>query len=105
MKRLTLTLLLVPSLVAATPALTPESFVRDPNHSQSNFTADSRLVSAPGTFDRWDAAIRFDAETGMGCVTGNVVIDRCDVGVGFNPPMNPIEAEVPVQVDVTFKKA
>lgn len=187
MTRWTLALLLAPALVAATPASAPESFVRDPNHSQINFTADSRLLSAPGTFDRWDAEIRFDAanveatslriaidaasvntriemrdrhlrsadffavdsfpqitfvstfvnnaaegrllitgdltvrgktkritiparlnffdaQAGMGRVTGNFVIDRNEFGVGFNPPMNPIAAEVPVQFDVTFKK-
>lgn len=187
MKRWTLALLLAPALVAATWAVDPEIFVRDPSHSQINFVADSRLLSAQGTFDRWDAEIRFDvdnveatsltitidaasvntrverrdrhlrsddffavdsfpqitfvstfvnngaegrllitgdltvrgttkritiparliffdAENGMGRVTGNFVIDRHEYGVSFSSSMNPIEAEVPVQFDVTFKK-
>lgn len=57
---------------------------------------------------RWTLALllapALDADNGMGRVTGNFVIDRNECGVGFNPPTNPIEAEVPVQFDVTFKK-
>ena len=61
MKRLALALLLAPALVAATPASAPERFVRDVAHSQINFVAESRLLSAHGTFKNWDAEILFDA--------------------------------------------
>lgn len=63
MKRFALALLIAPALVAATPApaSAPERFVRDVNHSQINFVAESRLLSAHGTFQRWDAEILFDA--------------------------------------------
>jgi hypothetical protein len=46
----------------------------------------------------------FDAERGMGRVTGNFVIDRMEYGVSFNSPVNPIEPEVAVQFDVAFTK-
>jgi polyisoprenoid-binding protein YceI len=61
MKRIALALLLAPALVAATPAQTAERFVRDVAHSQINFVAESRLLSAHGTFQNWDAEIMFDA--------------------------------------------
>ncbi len=61
MKRFALALLLAPALVAATPATAPERFVRDVAHSQLNFVAESRLLSAHGTFQKWDAEILFDA--------------------------------------------
>lgn len=61
MKRIALALLLAPALVAATPASAPERFVRDVAHSQINFVAESRLLSAHGTFQNWDAEILFDA--------------------------------------------
>lgn len=61
MKRLALALLLAPALVAATPATAPERYVRDVAHSQLNFVAESRLLSAHGTFQKWDAEILFDA--------------------------------------------
>jgi polyisoprenoid-binding protein YceI len=61
MKRIAFALLLAPALVAATPATAPERFVRDVAHSQINFVAESRLLSAHGTFQRWDAEIMFDA--------------------------------------------
>lgn len=55
-------LLIAPVLIAATPISAPQSYVRDAAHSQINFVAESRLLSAHGTFDRWDAEIMFDAE-------------------------------------------
>lgn len=65
MKRIALALLLAPALVAATPVTAPvtapQRFVRDVAHSQINFVAESRLLSAHGTFQRWDAEIMFDA--------------------------------------------
>jgi len=61
MKRIALAFLLAPALVAATPATAPERFVRDVAHSQINFVAESRLLSAHGTFQNWDAEILFDA--------------------------------------------
>lgn len=61
MKRIALALVLAPALVAATPASAPERFVRDVAHSQINFVAESRLLSAHGTFQKWDAEIMFDA--------------------------------------------
>lgn len=61
MNRIALALILAPALVAATPASAPERFVRDVAHSQLNFVAESRLLSAHGTFKNWDAEIMFDA--------------------------------------------
>lgn len=188
MSRTFLAALLAPALIAATPASAPERFVRDVAHSQINFVAESRLLSAHGTFKQWDAEIMFDpanvetssvtitiaaasidtriemrdnhlksndffaadsfpqitfksafvnnaGESGriritgdltirgktkrvtvparlvffdpqnnMGRVTGSFVIDRTEFGVGFNPPMNPIENEVQVQFDIAFAK-
>lgn len=45
----------------------------------------------------------FDANTGMGRVKGATTIYREEFGVSFNPPVNPIEPEVEIQFDVTFK--
>ena len=60
MKRFAM-LLIAPVMIAATPLTAPESYVRDAAHSQINFVAESRLISAHGTFDKWDAEIMFDA--------------------------------------------
>lgn len=60
MKRFALAAL-APALIAATPLTAPEKFVRDVAHSQINFVAESRLVSAHGTFHEWTAEIDFDA--------------------------------------------
>jgi polyisoprenoid-binding protein YceI len=61
MKRTLFAVLFAPVLIAATPASAPERFVRDVAHSQINFVAESRMLSAHGTFQRWDAEILFDA--------------------------------------------
>lgn len=61
MKRLSF-ILFAPVMIAATPLTAPQSYVRDVAHSQINFVAESRMLSAHGTFDRWDAEILFDAE-------------------------------------------
>jgi len=55
-------LLLAPALVAAAPGTSLNRYVRDVAHSQINFVAEARLVSAHGTFDRWDAEIHFNPE-------------------------------------------
>lgn len=60
MKRWIPTLALVPVLAAAATALDLKDYVRDEPHSQINFVAESRLVDAHGTFDRWTADIKFD---------------------------------------------
>lgn len=51
---------LLPALAAA--AWAPGRFVRDVPHSQINFMASSRLIDAQGTWDAWDADVRFDPD-------------------------------------------
>jgi polyisoprenoid-binding protein YceI len=62
MKNSLLALIAVPVLGAATLRVEPKAYVRDVAHSQINFIAESQLVDAHGTFDKWDAEILFDAE-------------------------------------------
>ena len=57
--------LIAPTLIAAswpTLAAAPKAFVRDDAHSQINFSASSRMIDAQGYWDKWDAAITFDAD-------------------------------------------
>jgi len=61
MKRWIPALALVPVLAAAAAAIDTKPYVRDVAHSQINFVAESQLVDAHGTFDRWEAEIMFDA--------------------------------------------
>ncbi|MBL0170647.1 MAG: YceI family protein [Gemmatimonadaceae bacterium] len=56
----TLTLLAAPLLVAARPIVEPKPYVVDKAHSEINFIADSRLLSAHGYFEKWDATIQLD---------------------------------------------
>ncbi len=57
----------------------------------------TKTVSVPSTL------VFFDGKANMGRVKGTFVLNRMDYGVGFNPPGNPVEPEVPVTFDVTFK--
>ncbi len=61
MKRWIPALAVVPFLAAASAAFDQKPYVRDVAHSQINFVAESQLVDAHGTFDKWDAEILFDA--------------------------------------------
>jgi polyisoprenoid-binding protein YceI len=57
----------------------------------------TRTVSIPSTL------VFFDGASQMGRVKGAFVINRMDYGVSYNPAMNPVESEVPVSFDITFK--
>lgn len=50
----------LPMLLAATPLAAPAPYVIDKAHSEINFVADSRLLSAHGFFEKWDASIQLD---------------------------------------------
>lgn len=59
----------------------------------------TKTIPVPATL------VFFDPKSGMGRVKGAFTVLRKDYNVGFDPPMNPIENEVPVQFDITFKGA
>lgn len=181
-----LAVLALPLLVAARPLGAPKPFVVDKVHSEINFVADSRLLSAHGYFEKWDAVILIDSATpaassvsitieansintrvtmrdnhlksdaffdvakypqitfksvsiqkatapkvydiigdltirgvtkrisvpayvvfyekGAGRFRGQFTVLRKDYGVGFDPPLNPIENEVQVQWDFSLKE-
>jgi polyisoprenoid-binding protein YceI len=50
----------LPTLVGAQTAGTPVPHAIDKAHSEINFVADSRLLSAHGHFATWDAAVNLD---------------------------------------------
>ena len=53
-------LVALPALLAARPIADPIPHTVDRAHSEINFVADSRLLSAHGYFGKWDADIRLD---------------------------------------------
>lgn len=59
MKRWMLALVAIPALTAAA-VLAPKQYARDVAHSQINFVAESRMLDAHGTFDKWEAEITLD---------------------------------------------
>jgi polyisoprenoid-binding protein YceI len=59
----------------------------------------TKTVPVPATL------VFYDAARGVGRVKGTFTLLRKDYNVGFDPPMNPIENEVPVQFDIAFKAA
>lgn len=50
----------LPALVAARPLGSPVPHIVDKAHSEINFVADSRLLSAHGHFAKWDATVALD---------------------------------------------
>ncbi len=53
--------MLLPAMMAALPFVDVKPHVIDKAHSQINFVADSRLLSAHGFFAKWDADVKLDA--------------------------------------------
>ncbi len=47
-------------LVAVSAGAQDTKFVKDPNHSEINFVAESRLLDAHGFWEKWDADITFN---------------------------------------------
>jgi len=76
--RLTAVALLAPALLAARPLATPVKQVVDKNHSEINFVADARLLSAHGFFAKWDADILLDA-TNMEASSVSITIDASSI--------------------------
>ena len=56
-----LSLLSLPLLAAARPLPEPKPHVIDKAHSEINFVADTRMLSAHGFFGKWDADVKLDA--------------------------------------------
>ena len=53
-------LVAMPFVLAATSLVGPTVHVIDKSHSEINFVADSRLLSAHGYFEKWEANIQLD---------------------------------------------
>ena len=66
--------LLLPVMIAARPFVDGKPHVIDKAHSQINFVADSRLLSAHGFFGKWDADVTLDA-TNWSASTVSMAID------------------------------
>ncbi len=71
-------LALVPALLAATPFAAPKTHVIDKAHSEINFVADARLLSAHGFFSKWDADIQLDAQN-LEASTVSITIDASSI--------------------------
>jgi polyisoprenoid-binding protein YceI len=56
----------------------------------------TKTINIPSTL------VFFDRQRNVGRVKGTFTILRKDYNVGFDPPGNPVENEVPVQFDVAF---
>ena len=95
-------------LTAADTVSAQKAYVRDVAHSQINFVAESQLVDAHGTFDRWDAEIQFDAAN---LATSSVVItiDAKSINTRIIPRDNHLKSNDFFATDsfptITFKSA
>ncbi len=79
-RRLSAVLALPIVLVAAQPfiAAAPVPHVVDKAHSQINFVADARLISARGHFNQWDATIALDPAN-MAASSVSITIDAASI--------------------------
>lgn len=70
--------LALPMIVAARPLPEPKPHVIDKAHSEINFVADSRMLSAHGFFGKWDADVKLDA-TKYENSTVSITIDAASI--------------------------
>ena len=76
--RRTAALLVLPLVLAARPVAAQASHAIDKAHSEINFVADSRLLSAHGFFGKWDAVIQLDP-TKLEASTVAITIDASTI--------------------------
>lgn len=98
--------LIVPVLMAARPAVAPKSHVVDKNHSEINFVADARLLSAHGFFSKWEADIQLDAQN-LEASSVAITIDASSVDTRVTMRDNHLRSDAFLDVakypNITFK--
>jgi polyisoprenoid-binding protein YceI len=98
--------LVLPLVVAARPAAAPVTQVVDKNHSEINFVADARLLSAHGFFAKWDADIKLDVAN-MEASSVAITIDASSVNTRVTMRDNHLKSDAFFDVakypNITFK--
>ena len=98
--------LVLPLLAATRPATAPVTQVVDKNHSEINFVADARLLSAHGFFGKWDADIKLDAAN-MEASSVAITIDASSVNTRVSMRDNHLKSDAFFDVakypNITFK--
>ena len=97
---------ILPVLMAARPAVAPKPHVIDKNHSEINFVADARLLSAHGFFSKWDADILLDAQN-LEASTVAITIDASSLDTRVTMRDNHLKSDAFLDVakypSITFK--
>jgi polyisoprenoid-binding protein YceI len=96
----------MPFLAATPPATTPVTQVVDKNHSEINFVADARLLSAHGFFAKWDADIKLDVAN-MDASSVSIIIDASSINTRVTMRDNHLKSDAFFDVakypNITFK--
>lgn len=86
------------------PTITFKSaFINKLADDRLNITGDLTIRGRTKRITIPSRLVFFDAASNMGRVKGATTVFRDEFGVSFNPPVNPIEPEIEIQFDVTFK--
>lgn len=103
--RFSVALFALPMLVAVRP-LAPKTHVIDKAHSEINFVADSRLLSAHGFFEKWDADVQLDP-TNLEASTVSITIDANSINTRVTMRDNHLRSDAFFDVakypKITFK--
>jgi polyisoprenoid-binding protein YceI len=98
-------LVALPLLAAAKP-VDGKPHVIDKAHSEINFVADSRLLSAHGFFGKWDADVKLDATTWSNSSV-NITIDAASINTRVDMRDNHLKSadffDVAKYPTITFK--
>lgn len=98
--------LALPALVAARPLSAPVTHTVDKAHSEINFVADSRMLSAHGFFGKWDADLQLDPQNWAASTVG-LTIDASSINTRIDMRDNHLRSDAFLDVakypTITFK--
>jgi polyisoprenoid-binding protein YceI len=93
------TITFVSKIVNKLPGQTTDSLM---SNTQLNITGDLTMRGVTKSVTVPTTLVFFDRKANRGRVKGKFIVLRKDYNVGFDPPMNPVQNEVELTIDISF---
>jgi polyisoprenoid-binding protein YceI len=93
------TITFVSKIVNKLPGQTTDSLM---SNTKLNITGDLTMRGVTKSVTVPTTLVFFDRKANRGRVKGKFIVLRKDYNVGFDPPMNPVQNEVELTIDISF---